>query len=409
MATIDSEFLQNIAVRCTEQLLNNKVPLNYSLAKEASENGLNSDQLQRCVEAANTVAYLKVLSLSEDRTAEFPIAKYAEVMSIIAVPAATPGVEKTAGVVEPVVTEGSLEKVASSGSALDYSTPEFSSHEQMLFLIKEAAANEAALDRAINKSEAIRLELMKVAREVEADPKGLDKMACSLDSTFGPLSVLVTGQVQTRRDFGNAAPYMFKEAELKTVGKLYSLYKQAQDLVREVSQRRDLSDRASHVKQAHFEGMAKEAGVISKIVGSKVTGAVVRGATNFTKAPLTNSVHGLANVASYPAALPIRAARGIATGATRPITNAVGAAVNKAGNTATIAAAKVYNKVATPLGANPVTPKVTSFVPKKSIVGSAIAASALPLTWAAMDAKMVGHPGYDKSTGAPRDVWEGLR
>ena len=68
MTQITSEQLRDISVTVVEQFLNNKIPLSLGLAKQAAAAQLNSDQIKRAVEATNTIAYLKVLSMSDDRT-----------------------------------------------------------------------------------------------------------------------------------------------------------------------------------------------------------------------------------------------------------------------------------------------------------------------------------------------------
>lgn len=400
MANIDSSYLQDVAVRCTEQFLNNKIPLNESLAKEASDHGLNSDQLQRCIEAANTVTHLKLMSLVSDRTVEFPLAKYAEVMDLIMGPNEPHLVEGTTQVKEASEASTSLDSLTKEAQFVE---PKVSNHEAMIHFIKEAAANDLRLEHLGYESEKVRLNLMKSAKLIEQDPKGLDKMACVLGPEFGPLSVLVSGSAQVKRDFGEASKLMFKEAELKEVYTLAELYKQAQEILSETSRRQDLAVKAAAVKEAYKDGMKtemlKQAGLLTSAasVAGRAADRVVGVAKNLRSNPVTTISKGVGNAAFYTAAAPVKAVagavKGMAKGVGRSAINAVGPGATKA-----------YNSVVTPFGG-----AAKTFTPTKSRIGGAVIGAAGVLGTAALDASMVPHPGYDSSTGASRDVWEGLK
>lgn len=118
MPHMSSDQLRDISVAVVEDFINNKTPLSVGLAKQASMHELNYEQIQRCVEASNTIAHLKLLGAAEDRTFEFPLCKFAEVMGH----AATPDIEKSAGVMDTVrkagrSVVGTLKDVAGKGTA----------------------------------------------------------------------------------------------------------------------------------------------------------------------------------------------------------------------------------------------------------------------------------------------------
>ena len=96
MPNMSSDQLRDISVAVVEGFINNRIPLSQGLAKQAEIHDLNSDQVQRCVETTNVVSHLKLLGMAEDRTFEFPLCKYAEVMHY----AAAPNIEKSAGVLD---------------------------------------------------------------------------------------------------------------------------------------------------------------------------------------------------------------------------------------------------------------------------------------------------------------------
>lgn len=238
MPDMSSDQIRDIAVRCVEGFFNDKVPLSAGLAKEASAGDLNLEQIKRASEVANTVCQLKLMQLSEDKTIEFPLCKVAEVMATLCLPDATSegsGLAKQASVEESEIVGPipSLEK---------YAGLELSAHERTLNFIKEASVEAKVLEQLEDRALIVKEQLMKVAQQVEKDPKWLDKLSSVHSDNFAELSLLVSGATAAPRDFGNHA--MFKEADLKAVKTMSDLYKEARAIVAETSRRRGLQKRA---------------------------------------------------------------------------------------------------------------------------------------------------------------------
>jgi hypothetical protein len=345
MPDMNSEQIRDIAVRCVEGFLNEKTPLSVGLAKEASSNDLNLEQIKRACEVANTVTHLKLMQLSEDRTFEFPLCKVAEVMKSIV------GTAPEAG--EPIEKAAS---VVASGDG--YAGPEFSTHEKTLFFIKEAAANEKALELLNDRAIVLQSELTKVAAEVRKDSAWLDKMSSVKTDNFAELSVLISGAKADRRDFGEHC--MFKEAEMKQVNKLAELYKEARALVAEMATRQQMDKQASELtKEAMFGAVARGIGTVA----GKVMAAPFSAAAKTIGSPIMAGVKNLNN---------------------KLVGTAAGKAVGLSEKPLTLAQ------------------KGTSKAVK---VGAPVAAAA------AVDSlsyRMSGGPGYH-SNGASRDVWDALQ
>lgn len=83
---LTSERLQQIAVDCVTQFISKQASLNEAIAKEAMDLELNADQTKRVIEASNTIAYLRQLEKSADRTFEFDVADYNKVMTNMTMP-----------------------------------------------------------------------------------------------------------------------------------------------------------------------------------------------------------------------------------------------------------------------------------------------------------------------------------
>lgn len=269
MPSVTNDQIRDISVSTVESFLNDKIPLSQGLAKQASLHQLNAEQINRCVEATNSIAHLKIISLSDDRTVEFPLCKAAEVMAHIV----DPGTEKIATFKEEPV----FEKVASTELTYADFLGSLSEHERTVMFQKEAQINARKLEMLQNEADNLLFDLTKQAGIVAKDPEALEKIAVACEDSYEALSTLVFGEVKHLERVG-----LFKEAELKEERKLHSLYKRAQDLVAEKAKIEGLNKVAME-KQAMFGAIAGMAGRAVGAMGTMGIGAVKtvgRGITN---------------------------------------------------------------------------------------------------------------------------------
>lgn len=80
------EEVRDCAVKVVEEFVNNKTPLSQGVATCAEMHALNPEQIKRTIEAVNSIAYLKLLNGAADRTFEFAVAEYTEVMGLLTLP-----------------------------------------------------------------------------------------------------------------------------------------------------------------------------------------------------------------------------------------------------------------------------------------------------------------------------------
>lgn len=349
MTFITSDQIRDISVKTVEMFLNSKVPLSEGLAKQASDMELNSDQIQRAVEATNSIAYLKILSLASDRTVEFPLCKYAEVMAHVA----TPDLTKAASYVAQNVgktTPASVEMVKAASVA---NSVELSDAEKHVMFVKLAAANDKALEALRDREITIAPELQKIASVVKADPEGLEKLATVANGEeFKAITKIVYGEYKPHSDTG-----LFKSAELKQVERLAFLVKEASAIKEEIADKEQLAQRCEMVKQAFL-------------------GAIGR---------------GIGTVAGKLMSAPIKVTANAAKRTGQNIGASLGNAATSAGNT-------VRGAMGKPL-------KPLNLTPKKKFGLGAIAGTAATIGF---DASMYS-PGTDKTTGRSKDVWTTLQ
>jgi len=282
MADISVSDLQKIAVECTTQFLNSGVPLSTSLAKQASDLGLNSDQLQRAVEATNTLTYLKSLEVQGDRTSEFPLADFRTIVKQASIPES---LDKES----PVFKHGdSFEKKAELAEvAMSPNSVSFERAEQWAMMTKAAAANTRKVEDLSGYCAVLADKLTKTAALVKKDPQGLEKLA-SLpvdDTEFKKLSYLVYREVKPRPDY---AGLLFKQASQSEVQTLAGLLKEAQEVSTELKRCKELESKASGlVKEAFIGALAGAAG--------KALGKGIAGTTKLLTKPVVALAKGTKN------------------------------------------------------------------------------------------------------------------
>lgn len=350
MSFITSEQLRDISIKTVEGFLNDKVPLSAGLAKQASLHQMNSEQVQRAVEATNSIAYLKVLSLADDRTVEFPLCKYAEVIQELSIP---DSLMKSAAVVVPSAqgkTAPLMEKLASFN---DVTLPEMNEVETQIYLTKLASVHQRELEGLKEKEMFMAPDLIKAAKDFSRDSMGLEKLATVVKgSDFAKLTALVYGVPKPFEDTG-----IFKEADLKEARNLAGMLKQAEELVSTIHEKEKLLKAAALQKEA-FLGMLGR---------------------------------GIGRVAGTIASAPVKM-----------VGNTVGKVAYNAGQSAKTVGAKAANSVRTKVGL-PAKPLPT--VNKKKIFGAG--AVGLGATMA-LDSTMYS-AGTDAVTGRSKNVWDSLQ
>ncbi len=76
MDAMDNNQLKDLSVHAVERYLNDKVPLDSTISEIAKANHLTDDGIKRLVEVSNQLTYLKIHSLSKDKTFEFDLASF---------------------------------------------------------------------------------------------------------------------------------------------------------------------------------------------------------------------------------------------------------------------------------------------------------------------------------------------
>lgn len=313
---LTSERLQDIAVGCVTKFMNKQASLSEAIAKEAMDLELNPDQTKRVIEASNTIAYLRQLEKSADRTFEFEVADYTKVMTNMCMPedmAKQAGLppwlaKKEGGDKEEEKSDDKNSKDEKSESKDDDKKEEKSDdkdskdekskdedkddeedkdedsdedkQEKRAMLRQGYFHAKGELDRMNYDEPVLYMDLVKAAGLVGKDPHGFEKLAFVVEqSALNKVTRLCGLEKQATEDL------VFREAELSEVRSLQVLLKQAEEFVQKKAQLEDFTNRAEQVlfhKTANVEKLAfigtiagRVAGLVGKGLGKAVSTVAV--------------------------------------------------------------------------------------------------------------------------------------
>jgi DNA-binding transcriptional MerR regulator len=319
MAHISVQDLQKIAVEVTSDFYHKGIPLSEGLAKQASQLELNSDQVKRAIEATNTLAYLK--SVESDRTSEFPLADYDQIMKCASIPegmdmtkAASlpdgfdPGDRRMGHYVKTLDDQGfpinnvedelkdSQEETQPKGVCYEteesYEMPAMTKQAEMALLIKEAAKNKRALDDANARAFHLEADMFKTAAELAKTEHAVEALSyVAKGDQFTKLARLTFGteNTPTALDWVSEVkvPFSWKPA-LEKAAKLDKMLIQAQDTVAEIQKRSGMDKQANLIFDAAKAVGSAASKVITapfKFAGNRVANSISAGVdTMATKA-----------------------------------------------------------------------------------------------------------------------------
>lgn len=263
---ITPESLKEMAAHNVAAYKANGTSLNDSITKVAMDNELNSDQVKRLVETTNQMAYLSELEGQDDRTFEFDVANYDDIMDGII---SDPTLEKTASEYtgNPIdlvsaAFSNPMEKVATEKEA---TMEKWGKPDKLKALKKVASHERRRLDDLVNSEHDSLVKLAQHRAIVCRDPEALEKMA-QFDNQL-EMTRLVFGHDKVATDVLRAwAPDQM--TDIKALSDRLSMLKQASEEIAELKPK---------VEQA--EGILKEAFVAAALntVGRSAVGQAAKG------------------------------------------------------------------------------------------------------------------------------------
>ena len=242
--SFDAETIRTYAVQAVTDFVSNGVPLSPGIAKIASTQELNPEQIKRVVEASNTVAHLKLLSNSPDRTFEFPVAKYETVLGHMVQPDST-------------TNEPTSEAYGSTKGTDEHTKYSMDQSQLETYLAKGVIATKAELEKIAYDKQIVLMKIEASISNLVRSGNPLEKLAeVSDEKTFGVLSPYFglekTANVATELN----AKLVFTDKELDEARNLTGLVKEAQDLI------------SSEMEKTAF--IAKALGGLGRMAGSAI-------------------------------------------------------------------------------------------------------------------------------------------
>jgi hypothetical protein len=218
--TIDltPSLLQAMSVRAVTSFMSKEASLTEAVAYEAKASELNPEQTRRLIEASNSIAYLRQLQDNTDRTFEFPVCRYEDVLNHMI----TPGVHVPRDAIVPEVISP-LSKVATWSSCL-------TEHEKLAMISKEVISQKSYLTKLSYDKEECFYKINSAVKGLASEKNLMSKVAYVTKDSPDDLARLrgLLGLTKSASE-----KVLFRDADLVRVEKLYGLLKQAEALVTE--------------------------------------------------------------------------------------------------------------------------------------------------------------------------------
>lgn len=260
--------LQAMAVSVVTRYMTKQASMSESVAQEAKAGDLNPEQIKRLIEASNSIAYLRQLQDSADKTFEFPVAEYKDVLTSLVTSGQPPA--PVSG--EAKVTE--RQAPIQPDQVVDPFEP--SEQEKVAMVAREVVRVRGQLTKmAYDKSETC-MNILTLAPVLRKDPLAFEKIAYVVEeSDFDKMLALVG--IEKKASANNV---LFRDSDLESTKNLYNLLKSAEQLVEKEAHFKDLEKRANSIlmeKQALIgfigKGLGWATGALSKKVGSMASNA----------------------------------------------------------------------------------------------------------------------------------------
>lgn len=297
-------ILQEISVKCVSQYMSKQASLSEAICKEAMALELNPDQIQRTVEQVNTLAYLRQLEDAKDRTFEFPLADYKDVMAHMTLPE----LDKSASEDKEKCDEDdkkeekededkkksksdseSKEKSEDEAKKKDNPFERVSEQEKVAMLSREVLRCHQVLEKMAFDKEGLKIELVDNAALVGKSELALEKIAeVVAEEDFDAMLALCGIEKKAAKNV------VLTDDELLQARVTYSLYKEAKALVNQEAEMVEFVKRASALleKEAFLGALAKGVGRMAG-AGLNTAGRVAAGGAVAATKPARNFVRNI--------------------------------------------------------------------------------------------------------------------
>jgi hypothetical protein len=319
------ERLQGIAVKCAAQFMSKQASLSEAISKEAQALQLNPEQIKRSIEATNTITYLRQLEDAGDRTKEFPLADYKEVMAFMVLP------EKQASDKEddkddkkekdekkdkddkgdskssdkkddknPFAKKDDDDKDDDKDDKDDKEEESektaslFSQQEKVAMLARETLRCVQVMEKIAGDKLGLQMELEAAAAKVGKDKLAFEKLSHIVAEENLGMLVLLTGIEKTSSDDN-----VFTNRDLLDVNHLNDLFIQAKSLITKEAEIKTFLEKSAGLFSGGVPGM----------VGTAI-GASIRGLTGMATAPVKNVARDISTFRAGSKALGMSAKAG---------------------------------------------------------------------------------------------------
>lgn len=247
--------LQSISIKVVTDFMTKKASLNQAVSQEAKSLELTPDQIKRVIEASNSIAYLRQLQDTGDRTFEFPVADYDQVLADMVTPT-----ETLTPVLDPLSQTACVPEVQTKQAGLRLDL--LNEHEKLAMVAKEVISQKRYHTKLADDKVILHDKIVKASTSLKKQANLVEKLTYLGDD--GSLAKLL--QVDMTKQ---ASHVLLRDKDLVDLRALQGLIKQAQELTSEYAA---LSETLAQAEE--FLGLEKKALLVDGIAKALTKGAL---------------------------------------------------------------------------------------------------------------------------------------
>lgn len=238
MAVFNADTVRAYAVEAVGKFLDGST-LSDAVAAISAKNALNANQIERLIEVANQLAYLKLQSMSEDRTFEFKVADYHEVIGKVfdndepTMAKAAMDKRKTPSPMEIMTRPGTVGRDIVKTASEKSESLDIDPQMRAVLLHKAIVRGTHELEKMASDSQSMVYKISETVENLLKQPHCLEKMASvvNVDDNKKYISFMLKMAGQSLESLDGLDGLLFTEKDQRDILSAINLVKTAQVMI----------------------------------------------------------------------------------------------------------------------------------------------------------------------------------
>lgn len=238
MPVFNADTVRAYAVEVVNEFIQG-TPLSDAIAALATKNAFNANQISRLVEVSNQLAYLKLQSMSEDRTFEFKVADYHEVLKQVfdnnepEMAKAAMDKSKTISPMEIMTRPGTVGRDLTKLASENHDSYDMDPQMRAVLIHKAIIRGNHELEKLASDSQSMVYQISDAVDNLLKQPDCFEKMASmvEVDDNKKYISFMLKMAGHSITSLEGVSGLLFTEKDQRDILSAINLVKQAQSML----------------------------------------------------------------------------------------------------------------------------------------------------------------------------------